>query len=125
MGAGPKNALAAERRAKRLEELLSKIDPGAMPSTKEFRLSPDGREYARRYQVWGLLAWYHHEVLERRYLSPWARLKRLWWRLTGQKVKLMSPFQQLRMRDRLEAQEQVEREFPKLLEDESGPNLVP
>lgn len=68
----------------------------------EWRTVPNSREHVRRGHVWELLAWYHHEVIRPEFtLRAW--LRRLWWTLTGNRVKLMSPWEQLALRTEIEA----------------------
>lgn len=98
MAKGPSNALIARRRQQLIEEQQ-------MPPVKtiaEWRRPPDCREYARRYQVWELLAWYHHEVV-RPELGVRGFMRRLWNRIRGKGVKNMSPWEQLEVRQRFEA----------------------
>ena len=103
-------------RARQLEILKAKELP-EMPPIKEFREAPDAREYVRRYQLWELLGWYEHEVVRpNRGLKGF--LRRLWWRVTGQKVKLMSPFQQLIYRDRALALQQARKEVEERAESQ-------
>ena len=98
-------------------EILKAKELPEMPPIKEFREAPDAREYVRRYQLWELLGWYEHEVVRpNRGLKGF--LRRLWWRVTGQKVKLMSPFQQLIYRDRALALQQARKEVEERAESQ-------
>lgn len=110
MSAGPKNDFVARRR----RELLEQMEPPPAITFREWRRPPDCREYARRHHVWGLLEWYHEQVLFGHYFGFRNRMKRLWWKLTGQNLKLMSPWKQLVFRDMAEAELAAEREFDEL-----------
>ncbi|HSH45177.1 MAG TPA: hypothetical protein VK966_04950, partial [Longimicrobiales bacterium] len=96
--AGPKNELVRER----AKQLLLERQLPPVETIGAWRTPPDAREYARRYQVWELLAWDEHDVLRpNRGLRGF--LRRLWYRLTGQKHKLLSPWEQLRIGDHRKA----------------------
>lgn len=104
--AGPKNDLVRERQLQILAE--RRLPP--IETIGEWRRPPDAREFARRYQVWELLEWYEHEVARpERGLKGF--LRRLWYRLRGKRIKLMSPWEQLRIRDELEARKRAEHEL--------------
>lgn len=53
-------------------------------------------QVVRRHEVWGLLGWYHHKVVEPQ-LGLAGLLRRWWWRATGQLAKL-SPWRDLEER---------------------------
>lgn len=109
---GPRNALAHEEIERAAQERLEAMRLPPMPPIKEWRLPPEGREYARRYQVWELLAWYHHQVLTPE-LTLWAWVRRKWRALFGGdagRLLNMSPWQQLALKDRWAAEDWVRRE---------------
>jgi len=75
--------------------------PHGALTIRQFRKPPQSELVLRRGEAWALLAWYHHEVFLRHYgLRAW--LRRVWWTLTRQKVKLLSPWEQLSLRDQIE-----------------------
>jgi len=116
MSKGPKNKLfqAELDRQAQLRLEAQRLPP--MPPIREWRFPPEGREYARRYQVWELLAWYHHDVLLPELgLRAWLRRKWRW--MLGKffasdiaRTKNLSPWQQLALRDRWEAEDWARRE---------------
>jgi len=88
MTIGPKNVAAQkemERRAKRQLRV------------RDWYVSPDCEQVARRHQVWWMLGWYHRTVVAPQ-LGIRGAVRRLWWRLTGQRHRLMSPWEQLEAR---------------------------
>jgi hypothetical protein len=63
---------------------------------------PDCDQVARRHQVWGLLDWYHHNVVVPNQGIPGV-FRRLYWRIRGRfdpayRMKLYSPWEQLQIR---------------------------
>lgn len=87
---GPRNAAAGRQRA------------GSPERIRDWRKPPECEQVARREDVWYLLAWYHHEVV-RPELGLRGFLRRLWRRIKGEKIKLLSPWEQLSIRDEWEA----------------------
>lgn len=64
---------------------------------RDWYMAPDCEQVARRSQVWGLFGWYHRTVVEPQ-LGFAGGFRRLWWRLTGQRGRLLSPWDQLELR---------------------------
>lgn len=60
----------------------------------EWFVAPKAEQVARRSEVWALLGWYHATQVQP-HLTVRGAFKRLWWRLTGQDRKLMSPWEEL------------------------------
>lgn len=115
MAKGPKNKLLLEiEETKRRKERENALP---LPTLAQWRKLEGGcREYARRYEVFALLEWYHHTIyLPNRGFRAW--LKRLWWRLRGKRFHLLSPFQHLHLRDQFE-EEEAEREARALAQGE-------
>lgn len=116
----PRTPLIAKRLEEEAQRRLEEIRLPPMPPIKEWRKPPDGREYARRYEVWELLAWYHHEVYLPYYAGPWNWIKRLWRRLFGgEKGRFVnkSPWQQLAQKDYWLAMEAAEEQLQAEVED--------
>lgn len=113
MSRGPRNQLVQEELERQAQERIAAMRLPPMPPIREWRLPPDGREYARRHQVWELLAWYHHDFLRNELgVRAWIRRKWRWliWKLFDHepsRVRLMTPWQQLALQDRWRAEEQV------------------
>lgn len=102
MARGPKNQLSRDEiRKAAAQAYKDRIERHRLADTPktigEWRSVPDSREFARRGHVWEILAWYHHEVI-RPELGLRAWFRRLWHRLRGNRVKLMSPWEQLAFR---------------------------
>lgn len=91
MSSGPSNAFGRQQ---------APAKPGAQLPVRSFFVEPDCDHVARLRNVWGLLGWYHRTVVAPQ-LTIRGQLKRLWWRLTGQRWKLMSPWEQLEARIQL------------------------
>jgi hypothetical protein len=125
MARGPKNALVREELERQAQQRLEAMRLPPMPPIREWRFPPDGREYSRRYQVWELLAWYHHEVvLPERGLRAW--MLRKWRQLFGGQVgrtRNLSPWQQLALRDRWEAEDWAVRQNALAADEERKANL--
>lgn len=113
MSKGPSNALIAKRR----RELLEQHHLPPIETIGEWRRPPDARELARRYQVWELLEWYHHEVLLPT-LGIRAWFRRLWNHIRGRKIKNLSPWAQLRIRAEAEAHMRALQELKSMTEAE-------
>lgn len=108
MSTGPRNDFIARRQA----ELLAAKTLPPTPPIKEFREPPSAREYVRRYELWEMLGWYEHNVARpNRGIGGFFR--RLWRRVRGKKIELMSPWEQLHLRDMYRAREQALEEAPK------------
>lgn len=68
--------------------------PRGQTPVRDWYTLPEAEHIARRREVWGLLRWYHHTwVVPNRGVR--GVLRRIWWRLTGQRRKLLSPWEQL------------------------------
>lgn len=83
---------------------------GEMPVRAWFSEADGCSSIARRSEVWGLLGWYHSTIVEPQLGFP-GFLRRLWWRFTGQKTRLLSPWMQIRARQwamAMAAQQQAE-----------------
>lgn len=52
---------------------------------------------ARRHEVWALLGWYHQTVVEPQ-IGFLGAFRRLWWLLTGQHHRLLSPWKAIEER---------------------------
>lgn len=55
---------------------------------------PQCENVVRRREVWGLLGWYHENIV-RPQLGLRGFFRRLWWRLSGQRRRLLSPWQEI------------------------------
>ena len=98
MNTGPRNELVRKRQL----EILQSNELPPIKTIAEWRRAPDAREFARRYQVWELLAWYHHEVL-RPDMGIRGGIRRLWNWVRGKSPKNLSPWEQLKIRESDEA----------------------
>lgn len=72
------------------------------PEIGDWFKKPAADEVARKHHVWGLLAWYHHQVVAPR-LGIRGAFRMLWWRILsiwkpGYRVRLMSPWEQIHFR---------------------------
>lgn len=85
---GPKNVAARKEVERRAQQQLR---------VRDWYVSPDCEQVARRHQVWGLLGWYHRTVVAPQ-LGIRGALRRLWWRLSGQRHRVLSPWEQLEAR---------------------------
>lgn len=88
MSVGPKNVAAQKEMERRAKQQLR---------VRDWYVSPDCDQVARRHQVWGLLGWYHRAVVAPQ-LGIRGALRRLWWRLSGQRHRILSPWEQLEAR---------------------------
>jgi len=62
-----------------------------------FYKMPECNELMRRTHAWGLLAWYHRTwIVPNRGIR--GVLRRMWWRVTGNREKLLSPWEQIALR---------------------------
>lgn len=129
MAKGPKNKFVEEELTRQEQERLEAMRLPPMPPIREWRLPPEGREFARRYQVWELLAWYHHEFLQGE-LGVRAWIRRKWryvmWKLFDHepsRIRLMTPWQQLALQDRWRAAKWQEREAIAREEEERQADL--
>lgn len=114
MSKGPKNAYLQEQLEAETQKRLEAMRLPPMPKIRDWRMPPEGREYARRSHVWELLAWYHHEVYLKEYAGLRNWLRRKWRALFGGwrgRVLNKSPWEQLALRDRAEAEELAAREL--------------
>lgn len=64
---------------------------------REWFVRPGAEMVTRRHEVWALLGWYHHTIVEPR-LSVSGNLRRLWWRISGQKARLLDPWSMIMKR---------------------------
>lgn len=64
---------------------------------RDWFVRPGAELVARRADVWALLAWYHHNHVEP-HLGLMGVLRRFWWRISGQKFKLLSPWELIEAR---------------------------
>lgn len=64
---------------------------------REWFVMPDANTVARRHEVWTLLGWYHQKVVKPQ-LGFTGAFRRLWWILTGQSDRLLSPWEQVHRR---------------------------
>lgn len=64
---------------------------------------------ATRGEVWALMGWHYHRFVEPQ-LGLAGFLRRLWWRLTRQRMKLLSPWQQLAIRAQALAEAETARQ---------------
>lgn len=110
----PKTKLVQERLEEEAKRRLEERRLPSMPPIKEWRKPPDGREHARRYEVWELLAWYHHEVYLGQHAGLWNWLKRVWRRVfggTAGRFRNKSPWEQVAHKDYWLAMEAAEEEL--------------
>lgn len=84
---GPRNVLAKQQRGRQRQPL----------KVGDWYTAPRAGEVARRSEVWGLLGWYHRNVVAPQ-LGIRGALRRLWWRLSGQRHRILSPWEQLEAR---------------------------
>lgn len=61
---------------------------------RDWFVMPEANSVARRHEVWTLLGWYHQKVVKPQ-LGFTGGLRRLWWQLTGQSYKLVSPWEEI------------------------------
>jgi hypothetical protein len=83
--------------------------------------APRARDLATRTEIWGLLRWYHDTwVVPHRGLRGF--LRRIWARITGNRAFLMSPWEQLDLREALVAQLQAAQERARANGDDGDDN---
>src|SRR5690606_6561504 len=81
---GPRNVLAKQKRGRQRQPL----------KVGDWYTAPRAGEVARRSEVWGLLRWYH-ETWVQPHRGVRGMIRRMWWRLTRQHQRLLSPWEQL------------------------------
>lgn len=91
---------------------------------RQWFTKPDCELVARREDVWGILQWYHHTVIQPN-VGLRGFLRRLWLRLTGQRWELLSPWEKLyHVRMQKEAEEALARAAAAEEEATSRPEVV-
>lgn len=89
---------------------------------REWFVKPGAELVTRRADVWALLGWYHHTVVEPR-LSLRGNLRRLWWRITGQHARLLDPWSMIiKRREEIALDRAARAALGRELAGESEPN---
>lgn len=82
----------------------------------EWFAGPDAERVVRRADVWALLGWYHRTQVKP-HLTVRGALRRLWWKISGQPERLLSPWEELAARI---AFRKAQREFAEAIARQNG-----